>query len=165
MMTTPTSLPLWPLLILAVLVALGLRQSRERLVRPGTLTRVALVMLALSLYGVTSAFGTALLPVLAWGLGFAAALGPAGAVLAPQGLSREGEAVRLPGSWLPLMLMLGIFLTRFALGMATGTGSPLLHQAGFMAAISAMMGLFSGAFAARARAVSRFARTARLAMA
>ncbi len=158
MTTTASSLPLWPFVILAALVALGWRQSRERLVRPGTLARVALGMLALSLYGVTSAFGAALLPVLAWGLGFAAALGPAGAVFAPRGLSREGEAVRLPGSWLPLALMLGIFLSRFALGMATGTGSPLLHQAAFIATVSAALGLFSGAFAARARAVGRCAR-------
>jgi hypothetical protein len=73
---------------------------------------------------------------------------------------REGGAVRLPGSWLPMALLLGIFLTRFALGMATGMGSPLLHQAAFIATVSAALGLFSGAFAARARAVGRCARVA-----
>ena len=65
------SLPLWPFLILAGLVMLGYRQSRDRVVLPGTIARVALVMLGLSLYGVTTAFGPHMVPVLAWAAGFA----------------------------------------------------------------------------------------------
>jgi len=155
------SLPVWPLAILAGLVVLGFRQSRDRVVQPGTLAKVALAMLALSLYGVTSAFGLGALPVLAWGAGFAAALVLGAPVLAPRGLAREGAAVRVPGSWLPMGLMVGIFAAKFVLGFATGVDAPVLHEAWFVAALSAVLGLFSGAFAARAAAVHRFVRVAR----
>jgi hypothetical protein len=151
------SLPLWPFLILAGLVMLGYRQSRDRVVLPGTLARVALVMLGLSLYGVTTAFGPHMVPVLAWAAGFAAAVFLGGPLLAPRGLAREGAAVRLPGSWVPLGLMLGIFMTKFGLGFAAGMGAHVLQQAWFAAVVSAMLGLFSGVFAARASAVHRFA--------
>ncbi len=152
------SIPVWPFVILAVLVALGYRQSRDRVVQPGTLARVALAMLALSLYGVVAAFGPGVVPVLAWALGFAAAVFLGGPVLAPRGLAREGSAVRVPGSWLPLFLMVGIFSAKFALGFATGVGAPVVHEAWFIAAVSAVLGLFSGAFTARATAVHRFVR-------
>jgi hypothetical protein len=153
-------LPVWPFAILAVLIALGYRQSRDRVVRPGTLVKVAAAMLAFSLYGVAAAFGAHLVPVLAWAAGFAAAVLLGDALFAPRGLAREGSAVRVPGSWLPLGLMLGIFTAKFALGFATGVGSPVIGQAWFMAAASAVFGLLTGAFAARAVAVHRFVRAA-----
>ena len=152
------TLPLWPFAILAGLVALGYRQSQERIVKPATLARVAAVMLSLSLYGVMASFGASPLPVLAWAVGFGGALLLGGALFAPRQLAREGSAVRLPGSWLPLGLMLGIFMAKFALGFATGIGAPFVHQAWFVALMSAAFGLFSGAFAARAMAVHRFVR-------
>lgn len=155
------SLPVWPLAILAALVAFGYRQSRGRLVQPGALARVAVAMLALSLYGVTSAFGTHFVPVLAWTVGFAASVLLGGRVFAPRGLAHEGGAVRLPGSWLPLALMVGIFAAKFGLGFAMGTGAHVVQEAWFIAAMSTTFGLFSGAFAARATAVHRFARAAR----
>lgn len=153
------SLPLWPFAILAGLVVLGVRQSRDRVVEPGAMARVALAMLAFSLYGVTTAFGPQPLPVLAWAAGFAGAVFLGGPVLAPRGLSRDGEAVRLPGSWLPLALMVGIFVAKFALGFASGVGAHVVQEAWFIAVVSAVLGTFSGAFAARALAVQRFVRT------
>lgn len=153
-------LPAWPFAILAVLIALGYRQSRDRVVQPATLVKLAVGMLALSLYGVTAAFGAHLVPVLAWAAGFAASVLLGDAAFAPRGLAREGVAVRVRGSWLPLGLMLGIFAAKFALGFATGVGAPVLEQVWFIAAMSAVFGLFSGAFAARAVAVQRFIRAA-----
>ena len=152
------SLPVWPFVILAVLVALGVRQSRDRVVKPGTLAKVALAMLALSLYGVIAAFGAGVVPVLAWALGFSTSVFLGGPVLTPRGLARDGNAVRVPGSWLPLGLMVGIFAAKFALGFATGVGAHVVHETWFVAAVSAVLGLFSGAFAARATAVHRFVR-------
>lgn len=153
-----TSIPVWPFAILAVLVALGHRQSRDRVVRPGTLAAVAVVMFALSLFGVTATFGARLLPVLAWAAGFAASLLLGTRVLAPRGLVAAGDAVRVPGSWVPMGLMLGIFSAKFALGFAAGMHAAALHEGWFIALMSALFGLLSGAFAARAAAVYRFSR-------
>ncbi|WP_338139993.1 DUF6622 family protein [Roseateles puraquae] len=155
MTSTAAAFPLWPLLILALLIALGWRQSRDRLVQPKTLVRLAVIMLALSLYGVASAFGVQALPLLAWAAGLSAVLTLGRHALAPRILAREGMAVRLQGSWLPLALMLGIFADKFVLGVAAGVGSPVVHEAWFVAAASLSFGLFSGAFAARAAAVRR----------
>lgn len=154
------ALPVWPFAILAALVALGHRQSRDRIVRPGTLAKVAAVMLAVSLYGVIAAFGAGLLPVLAWAAGFAASMLLGDRVLSPRGLAVAGDAVRVPGSWLPMGLMLGIFSAKFALGFAAGMQAAALHDAWFIATMSTVFGLLSGAFAARAAAVYRFVRSA-----
>lgn len=153
------SLPHWPFFILAGLLALGIRQSRDRVVRPATLVGLALAMLALSLYGVTAAFGAEALPVLAWSAGLAAVLMLGGRALTPQGLARVGDAVRMPGSWVPLGLMMGIFNARFALGFMTGVGSHVVQEPMFIALMSLGLGLLSGAFAARAMAVQRFVRS------
>lgn len=153
------TLPVWPFAILAALVALGYRQSLARTVKPATLVRVALVMIALSLYGVVSAFGAQLLPVLGWAIGFGAALTAGAPLFTPRGLARDGDGVRVPGSWLPMALMGGIFAAKFALGFAAGTSAAVLQAAWFIALVSAALGLFSGAFAARAAAVHRCARS------
>ncbi len=154
------SLPVWPFFLLAALVMLGYRQSRDRVVQPGTLAKVALAMLVLSLYGVTTAFGAHMVPVLAWAAAFAGAVFLGGPLVAPRGLAKEGAAVRMPGSWVPMGLMMGIFMTKFGLGFAAGTGAHVLNEVWFIAVVSAVLGLFSGAFAARATAVHRFVRAA-----
>ncbi|MCE4556222.1 DUF6622 family protein [Roseateles cellulosilyticus] len=152
-------MPLWPFAILAILMLVGWRQSRDRVVRPSTLVKVALGMLALSLYGVLTAFGANLVPLLAWAAGFAACVKLGGQLLAPRGLSHEGAAVRVPGSWWPMGLMMGIFIAKFALGFATGVDAHVVHETWFIAAMSLLFGLLSGAFSARAKAVQRFAET------
>ncbi|MFG6486734.1 hypothetical protein ACG04R_08635 [Roseateles sp. BYS78W] len=150
------SFPLWPFAILAVLLALGYRQSRSRIVQPATLVRLAAAMLALSLYGVIATFGAGVVPMLAWAAGFAATARFGAPLLAPRGLAREGGAVRMPGSWVPMSLMMGIFVAKFGLGFATGVHAEVLHEAWFIAAACAVLGLLSGAFSARAKAVHRF---------
>lgn len=154
------SIPVWPFFLLGGLVMLGYRQSRDRVVRPGALVQLAVAMLALSLFGVTATFGAHLVPVLAWAVAFAATVLLGAPVLAPRGLAKQGPAVRMPGSWVPMGLMLGIFMTKFGLGFATGMGAQVLNEVWFIAAVSAMLGLFSGGFAARALAVHRCARGA-----
>ena len=159
-MNTIAALPAWPFAILAVLLALGYRQSRSRIVRPATLARLAAAMLALSLYGVMATFGVGVVPVLAWAAGFGAVVLLAAPWLAPRGLAREGDAVRMPGSWVPMGLMLGIFVTKFGLGFATGMHAPMLHDAWFITLACVGLGMLSGAFTARAKAVHRFDRAA-----
>ncbi len=159
-MNTAAHLPVWPFAILAVLLAVGYRQSRSRLVRPATLVTLAAAMLALSLFGVIATFGAGAVPVLAWAAGFAATVWFGAPLVAPRGLAHEGGAVRMPGSWVPMGLMLGIFMTKFGLGFAAGVHAEVLRQAWFIAAACAALGLLSGAFAARARAVRDFGRAA-----
>jgi len=60
-----------------------------------------------------------------------------------------------------MLLLMTIFAIKFALGVARGVGSPVVEAAWFVGEASAVSGLISGAFAARALTVHRFADTAR----
>ena len=55
-----------------------------------------------------------------------------------------------PGSAVPLALMMGIFFTKYAVGVLLAMHPELRHQMGFALGISALYGGFSGIFAARA---------------
>jgi hypothetical protein len=151
-------IPVWVFVVLVVLIALGLRQARTRQVPPAVLNATAVALLGLSLAGVGGAFGWHALPLLCWAAGYGLTLAAGPRRLGPHGLAMAGARVTIPGSWLPLALMLGIFAVKFLLGMATGLGLPIVHAAGFIAGVSGVLGLFSGAFGARAWTVHRFVR-------
>lgn len=157
------SIPAWVPAVFLLMLVLGYRQSLERSVRPATLATVALAMLGYSLYGVLSAFGVVPAALALWAAGYlAVALG--GARLVPSGAMAVIEgAVRVPGSWVPMVLLLSIFAAKFALGFAAGVHSPLLHSTVFVAVMSGALGALSGGFGARALAVQRVARSARAA--
>jgi hypothetical protein len=150
-------IPVWVFAILLGLIAMGLVQTRTRLVKPRVLVGVASGLLAYSAWGVTSAFGVQPAALLAWATGLALALGLLMRWVAPQGLVRQGHTVQVPGSWLPMALLLSIFLAKFVLGMATGLGASFVQASWFVVLASAVFGLLSGSFAARAWAVHRFA--------
>ena len=156
-----SQIPPWVFGVLLLLVFLGYRQSRDRLVTPLTMGAIALAMLGLSLFGVVAAFGPHVLPLLAWAVGVTAVVSLGRSVLGPRDMQAMPGAIRVPGSWVPAGLMLGIFTAKLFLGFATGMGLPIVHQPGFMLAASLVFGAFSGAFAARALVVYRFARDSR----
>ena len=151
--TVPASVPMWVPLLLLGLLALGWRQSRDRLVRPGVLIGVAVGMLLLSWSGLRASLGTEPATVAAWLAGMAVTLLAGGRLMGLQGLQKEGGRVRLPGSWWPMALFLTIFGVRFVLGWAKGVHSPLLDSAWFVALCAVLLGGCSGAFSARALAV------------
>lgn len=128
--------------------------------RPSTLVALALAMLGLSLYGVVSAFGLAPSALLLWVLAYTAALIIGVRQFSSQGMTPMGARVRVPGSGVPMALLLTIFAAKFVLGFVTGVHSPLLHSIGFVVAMSAVLGTLSGGFGARAVAVHRCANEA-----
>ena len=151
------SIPVWVPVLFLGLVFLGYRQSLPRAVKPGTLVAVALAMFAFSLYGVVGTFGAEPLALLLWAAAYAMAVFLGATFFAPRGLAAVGTSVHVPGSWVPLVLLLSIFAAKFALGFAAGVRSPLLHHFGFITTMSAVLGALSGGFGARAVAVHRCA--------
>ena len=156
-------IPVWVFGIFLLLLALGYRQSRARDIAPAVAIIVALVMIGLSLSGVVSAFGLAPLALLAWAGAMFITLIPGAGALAPAGLTYQAGSgrVRVPGSWLPMCLMMGIFGVKFALGFAAGVGSAVTGDSLWAIAASFVLGLLSGAFSARALAIAKVARAAR----
>lgn len=153
-----SQIPPWVFGVLLLLVFLGYRQSRDRLVTPLTMGAIALAMLGVSLVGVVGAFGLKMAPLLSWAVGVTVVGGLCRSVLGPRDMQAVPGDVRVPGSWVPAGLLLGIFMAKFFLGFATGMGLSIVRQPGFMLAASGVFGAFSGAFAARALVVYRFAR-------
>ena len=160
-----THIPLWVFAVLAVLLGLGYLQSRTRQVNPAVLRFVALGFLCYSLWGVVGSSGPGWLSLAPWFLGLAVALLGTRPSFWAQGMSlvSNSRRVLVPGSWLPLGFMLGIFGVKFALGFAAGAGAPVTSGSPAAAASALALGLLSGLFAARARAVVSVAKQARAA--
>lgn len=156
------SIPVWVPVVFLALVFLGYRQSFARTVRPNTVAGLALAMWGFSLYGVVAAFGPVGLALGLWAAGYAAVAFMGARLVASGRMAVVGPSVRIPGSWVPLALLLSMFAAKFALGFAAGVQSPVLQSAGFVAAMSAVLGALSGGFGARALAVHRVARSAAL---
>lgn len=154
--------PAWVWMLLVALLYLGYLQSRTRTVPRARLFALPVAMLALSLYSLFATFGAARLGVAAWlAGGMLAALlrrfvrRPAGAGYAP-----DTRAYTIPGSWLPLTLMLAIFLTRYAVAAAIAIDASLREASLFIVAAGLAYGFLSCTFPARAYAVVRAARDA-----
>ena len=154
------SIPAWLPALLLGLLALGWRLSRTRTVRPAVPVAIAVAMFAFSLYGVASAFGVDALALLIWVKAYTLAAFGGARLVSPAGMARVGALVRVPGSWWPMALLVGLFVAKFVLGFAAGVHAPVLHDPVFVLAMSALLGLLSGGFGARAVAVHRFARGA-----
>ena len=154
-------IPVWVFFVFAALVFAGYRQTRTRQVPPAMVVGLALAMFGLSLYGVIAAFGAKAAPLCAWALGIATSVTLGRNLFGPRGLVLVSSSrVEVPGSGLPLTLMMSLFGAKFALGLATALGAPIVADPWFAAAASGAFGLLSGAFTARALVVQRFVRDA-----
>ena len=151
--------PRWVWLLLAVLIAAGVAQAQPRRVSPTRLVVLPALLATLSLLGVALGFvGAAALA--GWALGLAAATSIGLALGAPAAARwhAAGRRLDVPGSWLPLALMLGIFATKFVVGVLVALTPALRHEAAFAGAVGLAYGAFSGLFLGRAFALLALAR-------
>ena len=143
--------PRWVFALFIALLWLGLRQTLSRQM---TLKRVllpALGLTAFSLYGVLSAWPTQPLTLLCWLL----AAGGTGWWVQHQPLSAgtrydpDSQRFTMPGSWVPLATMLGLFMTKYVVGVALAVHAGWVQEAGFPLVCSAVYGGFIGLFMGR----------------
>ncbi|WEF35548.1 hypothetical protein PX653_12600 [Pseudoduganella chitinolytica] len=143
--------PLYVWAILAFLVNRGIAASRERTMTLRAAAIVPVVMAGLALQEIGHRFGLAAVPLGAWlagaatGVAMAWQLG-AGAVTA---VDRAAGTVTLRGSWAPLVLMLGVFCSRYALAVAGAMAPSLAHDMPFAVAASLLLGLLNGLLGGR----------------
>ncbi len=151
--------PRWVWGLLLALLWLGLSQTITRTASLKRITLLPLAMTGLSVYGSVAAFGAGPQVLLVWLSACALALA---LVLqqAPPDATRYDPATRLftlPGSWVPLLLILGIFVTKYFVGVATALQPALARDASFSQSFVALYGAFSGVFLARATRLWRLA--------
>ena len=151
----PASVPLWIAPVFLGLVAAGAAQARPRTVRPGLGAAIGLFLF--SLWGVATGFGGDPAALAAWAAGIAASLLAGDRLFVPRGLARDGSGVRVPGSWLPLALLMTLFAVKCLVGFATALGWPIAHGTWFRMGASLTLGVVSGGFTARAVALHAFA--------
>lgn len=156
------STPSWVWGLAAALLALGLSQVRERNVG---MTRMALMpaaMTGLSLWGTLSAFSTSLsfgYVLLAWALGALLMLGLIAPRAAQTGTTYDSatRSFHVPGSVVPLVLILGIFLTKYIVGVELAMQPALAQDGTYAVVVGGLYGVFSGTFAGRAARLWRLA--------
>jgi hypothetical protein len=143
--------PRWVFALFFGLIYLGYTQSKARAVSATRLVIIPVAMLGLSFSGAYTTFNAS---VLALGFWFGAfVLGAATALsfvsVKRVSYSTETQMFSLPGSWLPLSLMMAIFFTKYAVGMLLAQHPELLAQTRFFAIASMAYGFFSGIFLGR----------------
>ncbi len=151
--------PRWVWLLLLAVTLLGLSQTRARQVTLKRVTLMPVAMICLSLYGTVTAFGLTLPIALAWLLTGLLATAITLMRGLPSGVSydRSTGLFKLPGSWVPLTLILAIFLNKYTVAVLTSMHAGLAQEAGFNLTCAALSGVFSGIFLARAARLWRLA--------
>ncbi|CAN5900587.1 hypothetical protein BH11PSE8_BH11PSE8_40320 [soil metagenome] len=144
--------PIWVWALLAALLAIGLAQTKTREVSLTRITVLPVILLVLSVAGVFTAFGHQPLALGAWAAGLAASLTLARSWVAVRTASWSPATQRLhvPGSWLPLTLIVGLFMIKYMVGVTLAMEPAMAHNATFAGCCGLAYGGFSGLFAARA---------------
>lgn len=136
--------------ILGFLVYRGVAASRNRNMAIRTVFILPFVMLVLGLQSTANGFGLASPAAAAWLAGVAAGV----ALMwrrAVDGIviDRAASMVHLRGSWLPMALMMAIFVGKFALAVALASQPALRGSLTLALPACAAFGALSGAFLAR----------------
>ncbi len=149
--------PIWVFCLFFVLLVIGFTQSKARTADKGKIFILPCAMLVLSFYGVISAFGPIYVGLLAWFIGITAAswLGLQLGILKGVTYSDEKQTFLIPGSWVPLILMMAIFFTKYAVNVVLALQLTIVQSAEFIAVVSCLYGCFSGLFFSRLLVIRR----------
>lgn len=155
--------PPWVFALFVALLAFGLLQTRSRDVKAILAYVLPAGMVALSLSGIQSSFGFKPSPLAAWAVGLVAI-----AVIGYKAFPHEGISFDpangtfyIPGSWVPLAVIMAIFFTKYAFAVMQGFGVAAAGSPITAVALSLIYGCLSGYFVARASSLVAAARRPR----
>jgi hypothetical protein len=168
--TVLKSTPTWVWGLLGGLTVLGLSQVRTRTASFARIAITPLAMLALSLWGNVSAFGHSpdfgfVLALWAGILGVTVIAVMQLPVPAGTRFDESSRLFTLPGSWMPMLLIVGIFLVKYVVGVDLAMQPSLALDSQYVPVVAGLYGVFSGIFAGRAARLWRLAARPSLAMA
>ena len=160
MMQILSHTPAWVFGLLFGLMILGLQQTRDRQVKRWLAYLLPFGMVILSLVGVISNFGAQLLSVSLWAAGLCV-MSAIGYHFFPVKNIRFFAGTNqfyIPGSWIPLLVILAIFFTKYVVAVLYALANPITAQLAFMPVLCVAYGGFSGYFVARALCLLRASR-------
>ncbi len=143
-----TYTPPWVFGLLVGLVLLGLMQVRQRQVAVKWVFIAPVCLLIMGLTGTLMDLGVSLFSLGPWLLAAAAVSLARRHHSQPIPFDPASGKLTLPGSWVPLLVILLIFSLRYLLGMLKGLQWPHLHNPQFITSLSAALGACSGYFLA-----------------
>jgi hypothetical protein len=161
--------PLWVGFLLAALLWLGIGMLRRKTVGALRTAITPVAMTGLSLWGTISAFSQSEIygsVLLAWAVVAVALAAIVGMTPAPSGTTYNPQhrTFNLPGSWVPLVLILGIFLVKYVVGVEVAMNPALRHDGSYSLTYAVVYGVFSGIFAGRSIRLARLALRSRTAV-
>jgi len=120
-----------------------------------------LVMTLLSLGGTLSSFGMTPALIMAWAMAAAVVALAISGMRAPRGSGYDAATgcFLLPGSWMPIALILAIFVLKYALGVLLAMDRDLARNTSFAITVAALYGSLAGMFLGRARGLLRLRAT------
>lgn len=155
--------PVWVWALLAGLVLLGLTQLRQREIgwRRAVLPSLGLTLFSVASLGADLSASPSVGLALAVWLLAASAMLVVGSLWCPRAGTRYDAATgrfQLPGSVLPLITILSIFLFKYGVGVELAMQPALRHDTAFALGLAATYGAFSGLFATRPLTLWRLAK-------
>jgi len=144
--------PAWVFALFFFLLGLGLVQTRTRAVRRLPALILPGGMVVLSLAGINSSFGLKPLPLLCWASALVIASLVGHYVFRDAGVKYNAttQAFVVPGSWVPLTVIMAIFFAKYVYAVMHAFNAAVLNTTPLIVALSAIYGLLSGYFAAKA---------------
>lgn len=144
--------PTWVWLALALLLWRGYAMTRPQSVPRSRLVILPGLFVLLSLGGVISTFGPRSAALLCWAGGMALSSYETQRPGAPRGAVYLAHSRRyeLPGSWVPLLLIVLIFTVKYGVGVQLALHPLLREVEPLMLAVSTIYGALSGVFLGRA---------------
>lgn len=143
--------PSWVFGLLAGLIILGLVQVRSRKVPLKVVFIMPIAMMLMSVTGTLMNLGFNWITVSSW-LAGATVIATFIANRADKPIASYDRAARvltIQGSWDPLIIILAIFFTRYALGVSTGMNLKIVHDFYFAPVMGLILGSLSGYFVAQ----------------
>lgn len=143
--------PIWVYLLFIALLIFGLKQRRDREASLGSLLLLPTAMLVYSLFDMSINLKGGSYPLLLWLTGIALACTSTLLFLRPTGLkhNRATRKIFVPGSWTPLIIIMGIFLVKYVQGAITALSPELTISHPFIWTFSFFNGVFFGFFTGR----------------
>lgn len=160
MMPILSNTPPWVYGLFVLLLVFGLMQTRTRNVGRVPALLLPVGMVALSLAGIRSSFGLRPVPMTSWAVALAISAW-VGFTLRRDlqvAYDKSARAFRVPGSWWPLLVIMAIFFTKYVYAVMQALKVDVIAAPLFIVALSAVYGVLSGYFAARALNLMRLAR-------
>ncbi len=144
--------PAWVWLVLLLILWRGYGLTEPQLTSRNRLLLLPAIFIGLSFAGANSTFGLGAVTACMWGLGVAVtAFGwgllppPAGAEFRP-----DRRAYHIPGSWLPLLLIVCAFCVRYGIGIALAMHAEWRYSSRVAALCAFVFGAIAGLFLGRA---------------